>query len=392
MSVRQKYAKRLANIQPFKVMKLLARANELEAMGRPIVHMEVGEPDFVTPQPVLEAGIRAIREGRTKYTPAAGLYELRQKISTFYLSDYGVEVAPERIFITAGGSGALLLAAALTINSGEGLLMSDPGYPCNRHFLSSFGAEAQLVPVSSTDGYQLTADLIRQNWCQTTRGVMLASPANPTGAILLPDALTEIIDYVGQQNGHVIVDEIYHGLFYSNAASTSALEISDQVVVVNSFSKYFGMTGWRLGWLVVPEDAADSVDKLAQNLFICASSIAQYAALEAFTETARQEMETNRFEFEVRRDFLVKNLRELGFEIPLEPQGAFYVYAKLPANIINSEDFCSRLLEEFNVAITPGTDFGYFEADRHVRFSYARNLQVLRSGIDNIRQALKVLV
>ncbi|MFT5210370.1 MAG: aspartate/methionine/tyrosine aminotransferase [Flavobacterium sp.] len=384
----RQYANRLSEINPFRVMKLLARANELEAQGRPIIHMEVGEPDFPTPAPIVVAGKRALDDGHTKYTPADGLPGLRKKITQHYKKVYGLDVSYERIFITSGGSGALLLATALTLNHGEGLLMSDPGYPCNRHFLKSFGAQGQLVPVSADSGFQLNAELVRKHWQETTRGVLLASPSNPTGAIISTKDLKEIVDVLDEREGHLIVDEIYHGLHYSDEPLRSALEFSKEAIVINSFSKYFGMTGWRLGWLVVPESAILNVEKLAQNLFICPSSIAQYAALSAFEPEAIAEMESNRAEFRSRRDFLVKGLSHLGFGISLMPQGAFYVYATLPEGYTDSEAFCSRMLEEFDVAITPGTDFGFYQSEVSVRFSYAQSMEKLAQGIENLNRGL----
>jgi aspartate/methionine/tyrosine aminotransferase len=386
--VDRQYANRLSEINPFRVMKLLARANELEAQGRPIIHMEVGEPDFPTPAPIVVAGKRALDDGHTKYTPADGLPGLRKKITQHYKKVYGLDVSYERIFITSGGSGALLLATALTLNHGEGLLMSDPGYPCNRHFLKSFGAQGQLVPVSADSGFQLNAELVRKHWQETTRGVLLASPSNPTGAIISTKDLKEIVDVLDEREGHLIVDEIYHGLHYSDEPLRSALEFSKEAIVINSFSKYFGMTGWRLGWLVVPESAILNVEKLAQNLFICPSSIAQYAALSAFEPEAIAEMESNRAEFRSRRDFLVKGLSHLGFGIPLMPQGAFYVYATLPEGYTDSEAFCSRMLEEFDVAITPGTDFGFYQSEISIRFSYAQSMEKLAQGIENLTRGL----
>ncbi len=384
----RQYARRLSEIQPFRVMKLMARANELHALGHPVVHMEVGEPDFPTPSAIMEGARVALDEGRTKYTPAEGIGQLREKLATYYQTQYGLDVPTSRIFITSGGSGALLLATALTLNAGEGLLMTDPGYPCNRHFMKSFGADGHLVPVSAGDGYQLSPELVERYWQETTRGVLLASPANPTGAVMNPLTLAQIIELVEVKKGHVIVDEIYHGLYYADQRLPSALSMSDQVIVVNSFSKYFGMTGWRLGWMVVPENAISLVEKLAQNLFICPSSVAQYAALNAFSVEARMEMEGNREEFRERRDFMLGELRELGFGVPIVPEGAFYIYAKIPTGLEESEKFCARLLEHHNVAITPGTDFGFNKADEHVRFSYAQNLQVLSSGIENLKSGL----
>lgn len=386
MSVR--YANRLAEIQPFRVMKLLARANELERQGHRVIHMEVGEPDFPTPEPVSLAGQAALSAGHTRYTPAEGIGDLRDAIARYYADDYGVDIDPGRIIVTAGGSGALLLVSALLLNAGEGLLMTDPGYPCNRHFLKSFHGEGQLVPVTPDDGYQLNGLLVDKYWEENTRGVLLGSPANPTGAMVSRDNLESINEVLDRRHGFLVMDEIYHGLTYNPDRVFTALEVNEDAFVLNSFSKYFGMTGWRLGWLIVPEDATPEVEKLAQNLFICPSSIAQYAALQAFTPAAREIMEAQREEFRIRRDYLVPALRELGFIVAGMPEGAFYVYAKLPEGAGDSEAFCHELLENHHVAITPGTDFGFYLAQDHVRFSYARKLSVLQEGVDRIARAL----
>lgn len=382
------YARRLAEIQPFRVMKLLARANELEQAGHRVVHMEVGEPDFPTPGPIVRAGQAALTAGRTSYTPSAGISDLREAISRHYEGAYGCAVDPGRIFITAGGSGALLLASALLLNEGEGLLMTDPGYPCNRHFLKSFHGEGQLVPVGPDDNYQLDGRLIDANWQTNTRGVLLASPANPTGALVSDEKLRSVCEALQDRRGFLVMDEIYHGLIYNPDKVVTALQVHEDALVINSFSKYFGMTGWRLGWLVVPDDAIAEVEKLVQNLFICASSIAQYAALEAFTPEARGIMEAQRNEFQRRRDFLVPALRELGFTIAGMPEGAFYVYARLPEGQGDSELFCDKLLEDYHVAVTPGADFGFYMAGDHVRFSYARDIPVLEEGVARMARAL----
>ncbi len=384
----RRYAARLRSIQPFRVMKLLARAGELDALGRDVVHMEVGEPDFETPASIVAAGQVALSCGITKYTAASGIEPLREAISQHYHDAFGAHVPASRIFVTAGGSGALLLATALCLDPGEGFLMTDPGYPCNRHFLTAFNAEAQLVPVSADDGYQLTPELVETYWRENTRGVLLATPANPTGAVVPPAHMHKIADYVGAQGGHLVVDEIYQGLTYAPTDPVTVLRDVPDAIVVNSFSKYFGMTGWRLGWIVVPADAVENMEKLAQNLFICPSSIAQQAALAAFSADSLAVMEAQRTAFQARRDYLVPALRELGFRVGDSPAGAFYVYAGLPDGFGTSETFCARLLEEFFVAVTPGTDFGDYQADRHLRFSFARDIDVLREGVKRIERAM----
>ena len=384
-----KYAERVRKIEPFRVMDIVARAAALEAEGHDVVHMEVGEPDFPTPGAIVKAGQKALTAGKTKYTTAQGLPELRECISQQYMDWYGISIDPSRIFVTTGGSAALLLVTAMLLNVDEGFLMTDPGYPCNRHFLHAFEAEPQLVPVTADDHFQLTPALIERHWKDNTRGALIASPANPTGAVIARKDLEQIASAIKQRNGYLVVDEIYHGLVYGDVAQDSVLSIDPSAFVVNSFSKYFGMTGWRLGWMVVPPDAVKIAEKLSQNLFICPSSVAQHAALGAFGIDAKNEMERNKAEFKKRRDFLVPALRKLGFGVPLMPEGAFYVYAKLPAGLGSSEAFAQSLLEQHHVAITPGTDFGTYLAEDYARFSYSQDLETLRKGVERITLALE---
>ena len=380
-------ARRMADIAPFHVMALLARAKELETAGRSIVHMEIGEPDFSTAEPIVVAGQRALAEGRTRYTAAAGLPELRQAISDHYRERYGVEIPVRRILITPGASGALQLATAALINPGDRVLLADPGYPCNRHFVRLVEGQAIGVPVGPETGYQLTAELVERHWDQRTTAVLLASPANPTGTAIAPEALAAIVATIEARGGRLIMDEIYHGLIYGAPVQT-ALAYSDQVLVVNSFSKYYGMTGWRLGWLVAPEDLVGAVEKLAQNLFLAASTPAQHAALAAFTPAAAAIFEARRREFLARRDFLLPALRELGFRIPVTPDGAFYLYADCGRFTDDSHGFALRLLEETGVAITPGIDFGGHLPHRHVRFAYTNAIPQLAEGVERLRRAL----
>ena len=384
-----KYAERVRKIEPFRVMDIVARAAALEAEGHDVVHMEVGEPDFPTPGAIVKAGQKALTAGKTKYTTAQGLPELRECISQQYMDWYGISIDPSRIFVTTGGSAALLLVTSMLLNVDEGFLMTDPGYPCNRHFLHAFEAEPQLVPVTADDHFQLTPALIERHWKDNTRGALIASPANPTGAVIARKDLEQIANAIKERNGYLVVDEIYHGLVYGDVAQDSVLSIDPSAFVVNSFSKYFGMTGWRLGWMVVPPDAVKIAEKLSQNLFICPSSVAQYAALGAFSTDAKNEMERNKAEFKKRRDFLVPALRKLGFGVPLMPEGAFYVYAKLPAGLGSSEAFAQSLLEQHHVAITPGTDFGTYLAEDYARFSYSQDLETLRKGVERITLALE---
>lgn len=380
-------ARRLADIEPFYVMELLARAKELEAEGRDVIHMEVGEPDFVTPEPVRQAGARAIIEGRTFYTNALGLPELREAISRFYLQRYGVTVPASRIAVTAGASGALVLALACLANPGDEWLLSDPGYPCNRHFVRSFEGVPIGIPVDAATGFQPTVDHLREYWSARTRGVMVASPANPTGTMLTASDIASLARVTRERDAHLIVDEIYHGLTYDGDAPT-ALSQGDDIFVVNSFSKYFQMTGWRLGWLVVPERFVRDIEKLAQNLFISASTVAQYAAVAAFEPGTIEILEQRRSEMKRRRDFLVPALESVGLKVPVRPSGAFYIYADCSGLTDDSDRFCRDLLEAVGVAVTPGKDFGLNKPRSHVRLAYANDISRLSEAVDRIRSFL----
>jgi aspartate/methionine/tyrosine aminotransferase len=381
--VKQQWADRLADIQPFRVMEVLSRAKALEAQGRDIVHMEIGEPDFITAAPIIAAGQQALAAGKTHYSQALGLPELRQRIADFYRDRYQLDISPERIVITPGASGALMLASALLVNPGQGLLMADPGYPCNRHFLRIVEGQGQLVPVDASDRYQLLAGNAEKHWQENTAGIIVASPANPTGEILTRDELSALSALCEQHDAVLVVDEIYHGLCYDQPAP-SVLEVTDQAFVINSFSKYFGMTGWRLGWMVAPEAAVPALDKLAQNLFIAPPTVSQHAAIAAFEPETLALLEARREEFAKRRDYLLPALQQLGFDIPHAPDGAFYIYADISRFSDNSEQFCLQLLEETGVAITPGTDFGHYQANTHVRFAYTTDLERLREGMKRL--------
>jgi len=382
-------ARRMADIEPFHVMDLLARARAMEAGGRSVIHMEVGEPDFVTPQAIIDAGIQALRQGETHYTPALGLPALREKIADYYQQSYGISVAAERIIITPGASGALQLALGVLVNPGDQVLMADPGYPCNRHFVRLFEGQPVSIPVDANSAYQLNGALIEQHWQSATIAAMLASPSNPTGTVIADDELKVMLSAISARGGCALVDEIYHGLIYDDESATTALALSDEVFVINSFSKYFGMTGWRLGWLVAPEAYVDAIDRLAQNIFLAASTPAQHAALAAFQAETQAVLMQRRDEFQARRDFLLPALRALGFEIPLTPQGAFYLYADCSRFSDDSYAFALDVLEKVGVAITPGRDFGSFHPRKHVRFAYTTSIDKLQQGIERLGQYLQ---
>ena len=378
-----KTAARMRLIQPFYVMALLARARELEAAGRSIIHMEIGEPDFVTPQPLIDAGIRALQDGRTHYTPATGLWALREKIAGFYQTRYGLAVEPERVVVTPGASAALQLVLAVLVNSGDQVLLADPGYPCNRNFVHLLNGEPVAIPVDASSGYQPAPQQLGEYWTDRTRALLVASPSNPTGTLLDDHTLREYHAITGKNGGSLIVDEIYHGLTYEGAAQT-ALAVSDDVFVINSFSKYFGMTGWRLGWLIAPREVIPDIEKLAQNLFLAAPTLAQYAALRAFDDEVITILDARRDEFRLRRDYLLPALRDIGFEIPVTPAGAFYLYANCSRFTDDSYGFAERLLEEVGVAITPGIDFGSNKPEQHVRFAYTTSLEKLQEGVHRL--------
>jgi aspartate/methionine/tyrosine aminotransferase len=369
-------------------MRLLARARAMEAAGRHVVHMEIGEPDFPTPGPIVQAGHRALAAGKTKYTPARGLPELRDAIASYYQARYGLAVDAERILITPGASGGLQLLLAALLDSGDGVLMADPGYPCNRHLVRLCGGVPQPVAVGPETSYQLVADDLDGAWRPNTRVVMVASPSNPTGTVLEAGQLARLYGAARQRGACLCVDEIYQGLVYG-VADHSALAVgSEGLFVVNSFSKYFGMTGWRLGWVVAPEDCIDVLDRLAQNLYLAAPTLSQYAALAAFEPETQTILESRRREFQQRRDFLLPALSELGFRFPASPEGAFYLYARCDGLTPDSETFAARLLDDEAVAVTPGLDFGSNEPRRHLRFAYTTGMPELQEGLRRIRKFL----
>ncbi|WP_394687526.1 pyridoxal phosphate-dependent aminotransferase [uncultured Xanthomonas sp.] len=381
------YSRRSREIEPFHVMALLARANELEQAGHDVIHLEIGEPDFTTAAPIVAAGQAALAAGHTRYTAARGLPALRQALADFYRQRHDVDLDPARILITPGGSGALLLASALLVDPGRHWLMADPGYPCNRHFLRLVEGAAQLVPVGPDSRYQLTPELLQRHWNAGSVGALVASPANPTGTVLSRAELAALSQTLHARGGHLVVDEIYHGLSYGIDAP-SVLEVDDDAYVLNSFSKYFGMTGWRLGWLVAPRAAVPSLEKLAQNLYISAPSIAQHAALACFLPETLQILEARRAEFAQRRDYLLPALRALGFRIDVEPEGAFYLYADVSDFTDDAQAFCAHFLESEHVAFTPGVDFGRHRARQHVRIAYTQSLPRLQEAVARIARGL----
>ena len=389
-------AQRMAAIESFYVMEIHREATALQRAGNDVIFICVGEPDFEAAPALMDAADAAVRGGKTHYTVALGIPPLRQKIAEFYLHRYGLTIPASRIAVTAGASGAMLLAFGSLVNPGDEWLMPDPTYPCNRRFVSLYGGTTKLIPTGPAQQYQLTADLVEANWGPNTRGVMLATPSNPTGTMVSSEEMSKIHTVVRARGGVLVVDEIYHGLTYATDPLTgafiepsSALAHGDDLLVINSFSKYFTMTGWRLGWMVVPEAHMPAIERLAQNLFICPSSIAQESSLACFSAASLAVFEARRGEFKARRDWLIPALRELGFIIAVEPEGAFYVYADISAFIArgfarDSWSFCMRLLSEAHVAISPGKDFGLYRAEEHVRISYTISVTELQRAVERM--------
>jgi len=385
----RRIAKRAAAITPFHVMDILAQAKRLETQGKDIIHMEVGEPDFDTPQPIIEAGIAALKAGKTHYTPALGLAELREAIAAWYETRYQVKVSANRIVVTPGASGALLLVMGALLEQGKNVLLADPGYPCNRNFARFVEGQAKAVNVNASTNYQLTAEHIAQHWDDNTALALLASPSNPTGTVLNQQQLKSLSDAVTLKNGHLVVDEIYHGLTYDDYDAPTVLAVNQDAFVINSFSKYFGMTGWRLGWLVVPDGYEAVMDRLAQNLFLAAPTLSQYAALAAFNRQTIAILDQRRNIFEQRRNSLLPALQSIGLKIATPPQGAFYIYADcrqlLTDKYPNSMALSRHWLEQAGVAVTPGNDFGNYLAEYHIRFAYTANEQRLIQAIERIK-------
>ena len=392
-----KISQRAEKVEPFYVMEVFKQASELARQvahtDKPMIFLSVGEPDFTAPDLVKEAAQRAISSGRTGYTNANGIDALREKISAWYSERFGLNVLPSRIVITAGASAALQLACLALINSGDEILMPDPSYPCNRHFVHAADGIAKLIPTTAQERFQLSAAKVKAHWGENTKGVLLASPSNPTGTSIHPDELRQIQAFVRSKGGITMIDEIYLGLSHDASFGRSALELDENIISINSFSKYFSMTGWRLGWLVVPEPLVAPIERLAQNLYICASSISQAAALACFEPESIAIYETRRAEFKARRDFFIPALRELGFGIPVEPDGAFYVYADASAlfsklGVADSWDFAIEIMHRAHVAITPGRDFGTDSTANFVRFSTASSMQDLKTAVERLRAAL----
>ncbi len=387
-------SKRAERIEPFYVMEVAkaasALARDVAHTDAPMIYLNIGEPDRTAPPLVQEAAARAIHDGDTRYTDATGLHPLRERISGWYASRFGVNIPASRIVVTAGASAALQLACLALVEAGDEVLMPDPSYPCNRHFVSAADGTAKLVPVGAAERFQLSADKVQAHWQAATRAVLLASPSNPTGTSIHPEELRRIHNFVGQRGGITLVDEIYLGLSYDPLYGQTALALDDRVISINSFSKYFSMTGWRLGWLVVPQKLVPVVERLAQNLFICPSTVAQHAALACFEQVSIDEYERRRTDFKTRRDYFIPALQSLGLPVPVVPDGAFYAWADCSAwcqalGVASSWELAFEMLHKAHVAVTPGRDFGVAETGNFLRFSTASSMAQLQESVARLQ-------
>jgi len=402
-------AQRAQRIEPFYVMEVAkaasALAKKFESTPEPMIFLNIGEPDFTAPPLVQEAAARAVRDGLTQYTQATGLEALREKIGNWYASRFNVDVSPSRIIVTAGASAALHMACLALIEAGDEILMPDPSYPCNRHFVSAAEGRSVLIPTTPEERFQLTRAKVEAAWTDATRGVLLASPSNPTGTSIAPEELQRIHEFVCSRGGITLIDEIYLGLSYDEHFGQTALampgHLGESVISINSFSKYFNMTGWRLGWMVVPESLAPVVERIAQNLFICPSTIAQHAALACFESDSLAEYERRRMAFKARRDYFIPELNRLGLKVPVMPDGAFYAYAdcsslaekwgleaKRPDGTGGSWDLAFELMQRAHLAVTPGRDFGRFAPEKYIRFSTASSMLQLKAAIDRLERVV----
>ncbi|MES2187646.1 MAG: pyridoxal phosphate-dependent aminotransferase [Pseudomonadota bacterium] len=390
-------SRRAERIEPFYVMEVAKaaaeRARGLAGSDRPMIFLNIGEPDFTAPPLVQQAAARAVHDGATQYTPAMGIAPLRERISDWYTRRFGVDVPARRIVVTAGASAALQLACLALVDAGDEVLMPDPSYPCNRHFVSAADGTAVLLPTTAAERYQLSAAKVAAAWGPRTRGVLLASPSNPTGTSIHPDELRKIHAEVRQRGGVVLVDEIYLGLSHDPVYAQSALALGDDVISINSFSKYFHMTGWRLGWMVVPDALVPAIERLAQNLFICASTVAQHAALACFEPDSIAEYERRRAEFKARRDFFIPALAAAGLPVPVPPDGAFYAWADCTEacarlGVKDSWDLSFALMDQAHLAVTPGRDFGQAETAQRIRFSTASSMGQLQEAAARLQTLL----
>ncbi len=373
---------RAETISPFIVMEVLERAQQMERCGEHIVHLEVGEPDFDTPKKIVAAGQAALARGETHYTHSLGIWPLREAIADYYSRNYHVHISPDQVIVTSGTSPALLLALSAILNPGDEVICADPSYACYKNFITFIGARIHPVMVFEDDGFQFRPEQIKANTTPKTKAILINSPSNPTGTLLS----VPVMEQIARLGPMVISDEIYHGLVYGDRAH-SILEFTSNAIVLNGFSKLFAMTGWRLGYLIVPQALVRPIQKLQQNLFISANAFVQWAGVVALTES-HPEIEVMVATYDQRRRWLIQRLRELGFKISVEPKGAFYVFANAKHFNSNSYHFAFELLENAKVAVTPGIDFGS-NGEGFLRFSYANSLENIQLGIERLERYLR---
>ncbi len=376
-----------------KAAEQVQASSAYRSSGKKMIRLNIGEPDFTAAPLVQESAMRAIRSGTTQYTHATGLGELRELISQWYKDRFKLKIDPERIVITSGASAALQLACLALIEGGDEILMPDPSYPCNRQFVQASGGIPKLIATTAGARFQLSLSQVQEHWSKNTRGVLLASPSNPTGTSIAPEVLKSIINFTEHKGGITIADEIYLGLSYDDQYGHSALSISDEVISINSFSKYFNMTGWRLGWMVVPPSLVAPIERLAQNLFICPSTISQYAALSCFEPESLALFEQRRSEFKARRDLFVPLLNKMGLEVPVPPDGAFYAWADCSKvckqlGLAGSWELAFEFLNKAYVAVGPGRDFGLRNMENYIRFSTASSSAELHEAADRLSQMI----
>lgn len=380
-------ADRLQHTQTFHAMEVFKRTQALQAKGHDVISLGIGEPDFTAAPAVVQALHQAADHGLGKYSAAAGIWPLRQAIAQFYGDKFHAPVDPERVIVTNGASGGLLLASLALINPGQNVLMPDPCYPANANFIMAAGGTTRLMRTEAALQFQPSAKDVERHWNDQTAGVLIASPGNPTGTSITPDALSAIVQAVQQRHGFVMMDEIYLGLSYQNERR-SALALDDNLIILNSFSKYFHMTGWRLGWLIVPPELVAPIEKLASSLMICPPTLAQHGALACFEPQTLELLEHRREAFRTRRDYLVPALESLGFEVPATPDGAFYVYADISRFSNDSNQFVDTVLNEAHVALVPGIDFGPDHAQSKVRMAYTVGLDRLEQAVQRMDRLL----
>lgn len=387
-------SRRAREAQPFRAMVFGERADTMIANGVDVVKLSLGEPDFGAPPAVREA-MREQYDGRPlPYTAALGLPELRRAVADFYRTKHGIDLDPKRIVITSGGSAALLLATALTVDPGDEVIIADPSYPCNRELVRSFEGTVVDVPTSAATRFHLTPELVDAAWSARTKAVMITSPSNPTGTTIEFDTLKAVCDLTRERGAWRIVDETYLDLADREPDGSevrSVLLADPDAIVCNSFSKFFGMTGWRLGWAVVPENTIEAVDDLATNFYLCAHTPTQHAAVACFTPESLAVCEERRQELLARRRIVVDGLRAIGLPLEVEPNGAFYAYFNITSTGLDAWTFCERALNEAHVALTPGRDFGPATADTHVRLSYAASREALAEGLRRLGEFVKTL-